>query len=208
VLDDFRIAVPLVDRNGSHSGSLHGHILGNLFVDLLVEADQRTQLAVHVDIGHAHRGFDLAVVSQLDLLTGLARFLGHDLGYGLAVLHNGQQCIEISRIGFDSDVEDRIGSSDEISILSHKVGFASEAEHVALLTHNLRGNDTLRSSAVGTLGGNQFALLTDDILSAVEIAFGLYQRLFAIHHTGSGHRTEFSNISSFNFHNFPFCYKR
>ena len=153
------------------------------------------------------RGGGSAVLERVERLTGMRPDRNRPLVAAILLLTF--ICLFFfNRIGFDSDVEDRIGSSDEISILSHKVGFASEAEHVALLTHNLRGNDTLRSSAVGTLGGNQFALLTDDILSAVEIAFGLYQRLFAIHHTGSGHRTEFSNISSFNFHNFPFCYKR
>ena len=145
---------------------------------------------------------DTGVIGHFDLLAGLSRFLGHHLfdGASLCVLH-GHQRILVDSIGGNGDIDHRIGRSSELGVLSNEVGLAGETQHVGFRAHDARYDDTLRSVALGTFGNDQLTLLTDDVLSARKIAFGLHECILAIHHAGTGHLAELHYISSFDFHN-------
>ena len=99
-------AVRLRDRNGSHGRSLHGHGVCDLGGNLLVEAQDRTQLLVEVHVSGAVGSLDAAVVSQLDLLARLTRFLGHHLLDGAALcVFRSHQRIAVGSVVLHGDLQ-------------------------------------------------------------------------------------------------------
>ncbi len=75
-----------------------------------------------------------------------------------------------------------LAESRELAVLSHEVGLACQAEDVSLLAYDLRNDDTLGSGAVGALGNDKLAFLTDDILGTREVALGFDQSILDVHH--------------------------
>ena len=199
-------AVGLRDRHGSHSRGLHGDGVGNLCRNLLVEAEDRTELLVEVYVSSAVGSLDAGIVCQLDLLTRLTRFLGHHLLDGVAFgVLGSHQGVAVCGVAVYGNLQHRLGRSGIFCILSHEVGLARQAEDIGLLTYDLRNDDTLGSGAVGTLGNDELTFLADNVLSACKVTFGFDQGFLAVHHTGTGHLAELHYISSFDFHNtFPF----
>ena len=195
-------AVRLRDRNGSHGRSLHGHGVCDLGGNLLVEAQDRTQLLVEVHVSGAVGSLDAAVVSQLDLLARLTRFLGHHLLDGAALcVFRSHQRIAVGSVVLHGDLQHGLCRSRILGVLGHEVGLARQAEDVSLLAYDLRNDDTLGSGAVGALGDDELTFLADNVLSAGKITFSFDEGLLAVHHTGAGHLAELHYISSFDFHN-------
>ena len=196
-------AVRNVDRDGSHGRSLHGNGVGYLYGHLLVEAQNRTELLVEVNVCVAIGSLDTAVVCQLDLLARLTRLLGHHLlnGATLVVL-DGKQGSRICGVVLDGNVENGIGRSGELRILGNEVGLARKAQKICLRTYDLRYYNAFGGAAVGTLAYNKLTLLADDILSALVIALGLDESLLAVHHACARHLAELHYICCFYFHSF------
>ena len=136
------------------------------------------------------------------LLTGLAGLGGDFLLDGVTVGARGSlQAFGVSRESLDGGVGDLAGKRLEVRGRGDEVGLATEADEDSLATFDTGEDGTFGGLAVRTLGSDELTLLTDDVDSLLEVAFGLDEGLLAVHHTGGSHLTQFHYVLSGNFHN-------
>ena len=189
IVDDLLRAISCGDGDGVHGSDLHGHTLGDILGDDLVEADEGAELAVDlVDVLLHERSLHEGVVSEDVLLAGLAGLLLDCLGDGQAVSHlAGLEGLEVGRAVGDGDVGDSLCEGLEGLVAGDEVGLAAKAHEDTLVAVDAGLDGAFGGLAVSALGGDELTLLADDVHSLVEVAFGLDESLLAIHHAGAGH---------------------
>ena len=178
-----------------HGSHLHGNTTGDVIGNDLAESHDGAQFAVEVDILAHERGLEGAIVSKDVLLTGFAGLVGDVLVQGVTVcglysLEGLQVCGELG----DSCIGDGSGEGFEIGRSSHEVGLAAQAHEDGLSAVDTAENGTLGGLIVTTLGEGGLTLLAKDFNGTLEVACGLFEGLFAIHHAGAGHIAQFLDI--------------
>ena len=147
------------------------------------------------------RSVDEGIAYELMLLTGLAGLLGDGLLNGSAVRDLASlEGLCVSRISCLRSTENLVSESLELSVLGHEVSLATKAYHYGLVAGHVCTYSTFGGVAVSTLGCHELAFLTDDLLCALVVAFGLYESLLAVHHARTGHLTQLHYVSCFDFH--------
>ena len=189
IVDDLLRAPGRGDSDRVHGSDLHGHTLGDILGNYLVETNEGTELAVDLmDILLHERSLHQGIVCEDVLLSGLAGLLLDCLGDGQAVSHLASlESLEIGGAVGDGDIGDRLCKGLEGFVAGDEVGLATEADKDTLATCDAGLDGAFGGLAVSALCGHELALLADDVHSLVEVAFGLHEGLLAIHHAGAGH---------------------
>ena len=197
----FRNAI-FINSNRVHGSNLHSYLLSQLLVHFLVESNNRAKtISVHVIINSSAYTFYSHVTIQFHLLTCDTATVSHCILYS-TVTH--RQCfyfVQSSAFISHSKIKNILSQFHEISILSHKVSFTLQSNDNSTVTGSFSQNATFRSFTFRTLSSNSLSFLTDNFHCLVEIAFSFSQRVFAIHHTSSGHFAQLGNISHTYSHN-------
>ena len=201
LFDFFRNTV-LINSNRVHSSNLHSYLLSQLLVNRLVESNNRAKtISVHVVVNSSAYTFYSHVAIQFHFLTCDTATVSHRILYS-TVTH--RQCLYfIQSLAFvsHSKIKNILSQLHEISVLSHKVSFTLQSNDNSTVTGSFSQNATFRSFTFRTLSSNSLPFLTDNFHCLVEIAFSFSQRVFAIHHTSSGHFAQLGNISHSYSHN-------
>ena len=166
------------DLGAGFIGGNHGHDGGG----------QLDRLAVGVDL---HMGtFHLGHLTELDVLMEEGRGLVDGVLDGTGLGRGGQDFGLVGSLGLDHVRDHLIAELDELRGLGHEVGLCVELDRIAGLPcvglDHLGGDQTFLGLAAFTGAGGLDATGADDLLGAIDVAFGFCQRLLDVHHACAG----------------------
>ena len=144
----------------------------------------------------AHEGsLEGTVESENMLLTGLTGLVGDVFLDGVTISKfHSLQSLNIGGESGDGGVGDAAGEGFEVGGGSYEVGFAAQAYENSLSTVDTAEDGTLGGFVLTALCEGGFTFLTKDFNSTLEVAFGFFEGLFAIHHAGAGHVTQLLDV--------------
>ncbi len=89
-----------------------------------------------------------------------------------------------------------MGEFPELLVLGHEVGLAVDSNENPLLVivAGLRDDQAFGRFAVLSLGRYFLSFLAEQFDGLIEVVLGLFEGLFAIHHSGSGKIPKFTDI--------------
>ncbi|MBR6921965.1 MAG: leucine-rich repeat protein, partial [Clostridia bacterium] len=147
---------------------------------------------------------DFAIETEFNFFTDNA-VLVHDLVVDSAfAISDSFESVGISGIVSDSGSKNILCKFNEVSVFSHKVGFAIERNDICFFAigRNTTEYATFLSVTLGAFRSDFLSFFSEDVDSGIKVAVAFHEGFFAVHHTCAGHAAEFHNLSSFNFSHF------
>ena len=205
VLDELLGDLALVEELGVQRGDLHGEVLaelddgGVLFeagADLEVHEDG--DAAAHVDVGDAGALVVAGEAADLDVLADDEDLVVLLLEHGLfrAGILAGEESVQVCGGVLGDDLGDLVDVIDEEVVLGDEVALGVDLDDGAdsALRADPGVGHTLGGDAAGLLLGGGEALLAQPLDGLFDIAVGLGEGLFAVHHTDAGHFAQVLNV--------------
>ena len=160
-----------------------------------------------MDVGSDGVGLDNGEAAQLGVFAHHVDSVGDDSLDGLAVNFGSLEGIQVSRLAGQRSTSDLLSVSLELLVHGHEVGLAVELDKRASLA--VLGDERHDGAFVGgtasLLGDSGKTAGAQDVDGLLQFAFGLHERLLALHHASAGHFTEFLHESGSNLsHVLPF----
>ena len=207
LLHFFRNAI-FINCDRIHSSNLHSYLLSQLFVNFLVESNHGAKtVSVHMVVSSNCSAFQNHVTIQLHLFTSDTGSVCYSLSYSSITHRKSQNFFQSLALVSYSSVQNILSQFHEVSILSNKVSFALQSDDSTETFFYFYQNTTFRSLTVRTFCSNCLSFFADDLHCFVEIAFSISQRIFAVHHTSTGHFAELGYISHCYSHNIFYILK-
>ena len=145
-----------------------------ILVALREAYDGGEHVAVHVVIDIEVVTLEEVVAIDLHLLAGDTRTLLHS-GHGVVTIGELQSLHLVERLAtvLHGLVEDLLYHGDEVLSVGYEVGLALHGHHGSEVVHLLHEQTSVGGLAVRTLGSDSQSALAEQVLSLVEVTFGL-----------------------------------
>ena len=148
LLNFFRNTV-FVDSQRIHGSNLHGHLLSQLFVNILVESNNRAKtVSVHVVVHNRSCTLYSQITVEFHLFACDTATVGYCILYSTVTHRQGFYFIQRLALIGNGKVKDILSQFHEVGILSYEVGFALQSDDNGKVTGSLSQNAAFRSFTV------------------------------------------------------------